>query len=185
MTINIDKDLRLELTTTKYTTDLYRAVDINREHLSEFLPWVPGIRSVEDMQGYIKNCKLLYEQGREASFVIIADESVVGRIGLHHINTQHKNAAIGYWLTKNAEGHGIISKSCKEILAYGFQKLALHRIEMKVATNNNKSQAIPAKLNFTKEGILRQAELVNNKFLDLILYSIIKEEWIEKSPNIV
>lgn len=184
MGINIDKDLRLELTTIKYATDLYKAVDINREHLSQFLPWVPHMRSAEDTRDYIKNCERLYEQGEEVSFVIIADESIVGRIGLHHINIQNKNAAIGYWLTKNAEGRGIITKSCKEIIAYGFQKLDLHRIEIKVATDNIKSQAIPKKLRFTKEGILRQAELVNNKFLDLILYSVIKDEWIKNISDI-
>ncbi len=35
----------------------------------------------------------------------------------------------------------------------------------------------PSKLNFTKEGILRQAEFVNNEFMDMFFYSILKEEW--------
>jgi ribosomal-protein-serine acetyltransferase len=183
MTINIDEKLRLELTAEKHTKALYDAVDNNREHLSEFLPWVDNIQSIDDFHSYIKNCELLYQQGKEVSFVIILDEVPVGRIGLHHLNIQNKNAAIGYWLTKNAEGKGIISRSCKVIITYAFQELGLHRIEIKAAVDNLRSQAIPKKFNFTKEGILRQAELVNNKFLDLVLYSMISNEWMEKTTN--
>ncbi|MEO6949604.1 MAG: GNAT family protein, partial [Ginsengibacter sp.] len=58
-----------------------------------------------------------------------------------------------------------------------FQKIGLNRIEIKAAVRNLKSQAIPIKLNFKKEGVLRQAEFVNNEFIDLFLYSILKEEW--------
>jgi len=70
-------------------------------------------------------------------------------------------------------------RSCKALITYGFHELSLHRIEIKAATDNVRSQAIPAKLNFVKEGILREAELVNDKFLDLILYSMLEREWKE------
>ena len=183
MTIAIDENLRLELTAEKHAQGLYDAVDVNREHLSQFLPWVDNMQSVDDFNNYIKNCESLYQQGKEVSFVIILNEVVVGRIGLHHLNSQNKNAAIGYWLTKNAEGKRIITRSCKALINYGFRELCLHRIEIKAAVENVRSQAIPEKLNFTKEGILRQAELVNNKFLDLVLYSMISDEWIEKTTN--
>lgn len=181
MTINIDEKVRLELTAEKHANALYDAIDNNREHLSEFLSWVDNMQSASDFRTYIKNCELLYQQGKEMSFVIILDEAPIGRIGLYHLNIQNKNAAIGYWITKNAEGKGIISKSCKALITYGFEELALHRIEIKAAVNNLRSLAIPKKLNFMQEGILRQAELVNNKFLDLVLYSLLSNEWIEKT----
>ena len=183
MTIPIDENLRLELTAEKHAQGLYDAVDANREHLSEFLPWVDNMQSVDDFNNYIKNCESLYQQGKEVSFVIILDEVSVGRIGLHHLSSQNKNAAIGYWLTKNAEGKGIMARSCKALINYGFRELCLRRIEIKAAVDNVRSRAIPEKFNFTKEGILRQAELVNNKFLDLVLYSVISDEWIEQTTN--
>lgn len=178
MTIHIQDKLRLELIAEKHAEGLFYAVDHNREHLSEFLSWVDNMQSVNDFRNYIKSCELLHLEGEEVSFVIILDEQVIGRIGLHHLNLQNKNAAIGYWLSKNAEGKGIITKSCKEILTYGFQDLGLRRIEIKAAVENKRSQAIPENLNFVKEGILRQAEWVNNKFLDIFLYSKLNEEWM-------
>jgi ribosomal-protein-serine acetyltransferase len=184
MMITINEKIRLELTVQKHAGALFDAVDSNRKHLSQFLPWIGNMKSVEDFNGYIENCELLYEQGKEVSFVIISDETVVGRIGLHHINIQNKSAAIGYWLTKKAEGKGIIIRSCKALITYGFHELSLHRIEIKAAVDNVRSQAIPVKLNFVKEGILREAELVNNKFLNLILYSMLNSEWKEKGFDV-
>ena len=185
MTITIDEKLRLELTAEKHAGALFDAVDNNRQHLAEFLPWVGNMQSVNDFRNYIENCEMLYQQGKEVSFVIISGEVLVGRIGLHYINIQNKSAAIGYWLTKKAEGKGIMVRCCKALTTYGFQKLSLHRIEIKAAVNNTRSQAIPEKLNFVNEGILREAELVNDTFLDLVLYSMLEREWKEKERGLM
>ncbi len=183
MIININEKVKLELTAVKHAEALYVAVDNNREHLSGFLPWVDNMRSVEDFRSYMENAESLYEQSKEVSFVIILHEVPVGRIGLHHLNLQNKNASIGYWLTKEAQGKGIIINSCWQMLDYGFKELGLHRIEIKAATGNLKSQAIPEKLGFKKEGILRQAELVDTSFLDLFVYSILDFEWSKESTK--
>lgn len=177
MTLDITENVKLELISAKHAEGLFEAVDNNREHLSEFLPWVSQMRSVSDFEEYIYNCELLHEQKKEVSFVIRNEYKIVGRIGLNYINIQHKNAAIGYWLIKEAEGIGIITRSCEKLIHLGFTELNLHRIEIKAAVNNLKSQAIPKRLHFKKEGILRGAELVNGEFLDLVLFSLLREEW--------
>ena len=176
MTIIIDENVQLELIARKHANELYDAVDKNREHLSEFLPWVSKMQSLADFQQYIENCEALYEQKKEISFAILLDDTAVGRIGLHHLNLENKNGSIGYWLTKNAEGKGIVTNSCKKLINYGFEQLGLHRLEIKAAVKNVKSQSIPRKLNLTKEGILREAELVNGVYMDLVLYSILRHE---------
>ncbi|MES2780386.1 MAG: GNAT family protein [Bacteroidota bacterium] len=180
MTININDTIRLERINPKHASDIFVAVDTNRTHLSQFLPWVGNMQSVADFSNYISRCEELYKQQLEVSFVIMQGEDLVGRIGLHYMNQQNKQASIGYWLTKDAEGKGIITQSCRALISYGFAELGLHRIEIKAAVKNVKSQAIPEKLNFKKEGILRAAEWVNNTFLDLYLYSMLAHEWKEK-----
>src|SRR4030095_4285881 len=169
----IVENIRLEPTSELQASQLFAAIDNNRVQLSEFLPWVDGIQTVVDLKEYLKNAEILCQQKKEASFAIIFENVAVGRIGLHHLNLQNKIGAIGYWLSKEAQGKGIILESCKALINYGFQHLGLHRIEIKTAVTNFKSQAIPEKLNFVKEGVLRQAEFVNNQFLDLFLYSMI------------
>ena len=176
-TIIVDKNIKLEPTNELQAPQLFAAIDNSRIQLSEFLPWVVDMQTIADLKVYLKNAETLCQQKKEASFAIIFNDVAVGRIGLHHLNMQNKIGAIGYWLTKDAQGKGIILKSCKALVNYGFQNLDLHRIEIKAAVDNLKSQAIPVKLNFVKEGILRQAEFVNSQFLDLFLYSMIRDEW--------
>ena len=177
MYILVNDHIRLELTDAKHAQPLLDVVNKNRTHLAEFLPWVEYMQSVEDFKAYIRSCDILFQQQREVSFMIFYDGQLAGRIGLHHMNMQNKQAAIGYWLTKNMEGKGIITQSCKTLISYGFNNLQLHRIEIKAATHNIKSQAIPEKLHFKKEGVLREAELVNNVYFDLFVYAVLRHEW--------
>ncbi|MBC7933761.1 MAG: GNAT family N-acetyltransferase [Rhizobacter sp.] len=178
MTLIVTEHISLQLTAPSHAPGLFDAVDNNREHLSRFLPWVNNMQSVDDFKKYIQHCELQYRQNTDVSFVIIVNGMVAGRIGLHYIHPHNKLAAIGYWLSAAFVGRGIIIKSCKTILHYGFEELGLNRIEIKAAVKNIRSQAVPEKLGFAKEGILRQAELVNDEYLDLVLYSLLKEEWL-------
>ncbi len=178
--IIIENNLRLEPINKAFSKALIQAINKNREHLSPFLPWVPNMQTEIDSENYIANCEMLSALGKEVSFVILLNEELVGRIGLHHLDQANRKASIGYWLTKNAERKGIILKSCKKLITYGFEKLQLQRIEINAAVENIRSQAIPQKLHFRKEGILRSAELINNQFHDMAVYSILKDEWLGK-----
>ena len=70
----------------------------------------------------------------------------------------------------------MLCKSIKIIISYCFTDLKLNRIEIKCATENIKSKNIPEKFNFTKEGVIRQGELLYDKYVDLILYSLLKTD---------
>ena len=172
----IDDNLFLAPLEAEHAPALFEAVDNDRSHLAVFLPWVNNMRSVQDFSSYIKNCELLYRQQKEISFVIIHKKNLVGRIGLNHIDQQNKTAAIGYWLVKSAEGAGIISKSCKALIHSAFNAIGLNRIEIRVATHNKKSEAIPKRLGFIKEGVLRQAEIVNETYFDITVYALLKSD---------
>ena len=182
MNLIIEENLILEIASEKHALRLFNAVDNNRKHLSVFLPWVAHMQSSDNMLQYLKNCELLYKNNKEISFVILYNGALVGRIGLHYIDLQNKTASIGYWLAKDAEGKGIVTKCCIKLIAYAFEELNLNRLELKAAEKNLRSQAIPEKLNFKKEGILREAEYINNEFVNLQLYSLLKSEWNNRIP---
>jgi ribosomal-protein-serine acetyltransferase len=136
------------------------------------------MKSITNVKEYIKNSIAQTDEKKEVSFLIVSEKSVIGRIGIHNINFQNKNASIGYWLIKNAQGKGIISKATRSLITYSFQTLGLNRIEIRAATDNKRSQSIPERLGMIKEGTLREAELVNGKFLDLEVYSVLSREWL-------
>lgn len=102
---------------------------------------------------------------------------LVGVIDLHEINRTNGNAQIGYWLTKQAEGRGLMSRACRAVLGMAFGALALERVEIRCAVGNHRSCAIPERLGFQFEGVLRHAEALHGGYVDLRLYSLLASEY--------
>ncbi len=178
MTIKVDDSISLELLDDTHAVSIIKIIEVNRNYLKEWLPWVDNMQTIGDFKNYIAKCKMQHNEGSDFGFVIFFQKNTVGRIGLHNIDHQNKIASIGYWLDENYTGKGIITKSCKAIMNYAYQSHDINRIEIKCGTGNNKSSAIPHKLGFKNEGILRQAEMVNNNFIDLYIFSMLKSEWM-------
>jgi len=63
------------------------------------------------------------------------------------------------------------------MLDYLFEELGLHRVEIRCGTGNTRSCAIPERLGFTREGLLREAEWVNDRWLDLLVWGMLEVEW--------
>jgi ribosomal-protein-serine acetyltransferase len=177
MSIQVSDKISLEFLEESHAPTLFYLVNDNREHLKKWLPWVDNMQAVENAKDYIASCLRQAAEKTDFAYAIMYERKMVGRIGIHHINQQNKIGEIGYWLAGGLQGMGIVTKSCKALIYYGFKELGLNRIEIKCATSNDKSRAIAEKLRFKQEGILRQAEWLNGKFVDLYLYSMLKEEW--------
>ncbi|MFM6924449.1 MAG: GNAT family N-acetyltransferase [Ferruginibacter sp.] len=177
MHLHVDDTICLELLEQIHAESLFNLVNNNRAYLREWLPWVDYMQTVANFENYISDAKKRAEAKSDFSYAIVVNKNIAGRIGLHHINYQNRIAEIGYWLADGLQGRGIITKSCKSIIDHAFNGLGLNRIEIKCGLGNDKSRAIAEKLQFMQEGILRQAELLNGKFIDLYLYAMLKEDW--------
>ena len=102
--------------------------------------------------------------------MILVDGKVAGMIDLHEIKINVR-AEVGYWLSREYEGLGIITRSVEYLTEYAFTELNLHKLTILVQTENDKSSAVPKRLNFIKEGVLVEHEMSNGKFVSLDLYS--------------
>lgn len=176
-TLDAGGGVRLEMIDDRHADETFSMIRSNKEHLGEWLPWVNKMQTTADFRVYIRQCKQQHQAGTDCGYMIYWNDHLAGRIGLHYIHRHNRSGAIGYWLGKEFEGKGIVTRSCASMLHLGFTRLGLNRIEIKCGVGNLKSAAIPERLGFSKEGVLRQAEWVNGGFLDLSLYSLLKEEW--------
>lgn len=177
MKIQVDETTSLEFLQEIHAASLLSLVNANRAYLREWLPWVDSMQTVDNFKQYIINSNKQAADKTDFGYAIIIDKNIVGRIGMHHINRQNNIGEIGYWLANGLQGRGIVTKCCKALIDHGFTALHLNRIELKCAVDNDKSKGIAEKLQFTQEGILRQAEWLNGKFIDLYLYALLKEDW--------
>ncbi len=92
---------------------------------------------------------------------------MIGNGGFHDWHHQHRKAELGYWLLPEFQGRGLASEAITAMINYGFAGMSLHRIEAEVETENTASSVLLRKLGFTLEGIKKECEFINERFVDL------------------
>jgi len=170
-------NIEIRLFEERHAEEIFATVERNREHLRRWLPWVDRTRSADDIRAFLENALAGFSRGEELHAGIWLDGKLAGSIGHHRIHEPDRNASIGYWLDAAAEGKGLMTRSCRALLRYLFAERNLHRVEIRCATGNTRSCAIPQRLGFTREGVLREAEWVNDRFVDLVVWSLLDDEW--------
>ena len=158
-------------------SELYAAIDTNRGYLREWLPWVTPEYNLEDARRFVAD-RLVEHQRRTALMCVIRYRGeIAGAIGLHTIDAVNRATSIGYWLDEAHRGRGIMTHACRALVRAAFREYGLHRVEIRCATGNERSCAIPHRLGFVEDGILRQAEFLWDRWVDLRVFSALEHEW--------
>lgn len=147
-----------------------------REYLGEWLPWIEITHSVEDVESFIEKSAVKFAAKNGVDAGIWLDGEFVGGIGLHYYDWSNRRTEIGYWLSKDATGRGIMTDCCRTVIRYVFDELLFHRVEIRCATGNAKSRHIPERLGFTLEGTLRKAQFLNGRYVDLAVYGLLRTD---------
>jgi ribosomal-protein-alanine N-acetyltransferase len=108
------------------------------------------------------------------------DLRAMGTCGYHQWQKVHHRAEIGYDLEKASWKQGIMTEALQAMLQYGFEHMALNRIEALVYLENDASVRLLERLGFQKEGLLRQYFRRNDTYYDHLLLSLLKTERISK-----
>ncbi|MBU2650013.1 MAG: GNAT family N-acetyltransferase [Bacteroidetes bacterium] len=181
--IAVDADIEMISLRLKSAEEIFRNVEESRSFLEEWLPWVPETQGIEDVQRYIRQVNDKKCPKHDESFEIRFNEEFAGIVTLKEIDTFNRKAEIGYWLTKRYAGKGIMMRSCKALIQYAFEDLGLNKVFIRCSVENVRSCNIPKQLQFTFEGIEREGEFLNRKFVDLKIYSMLKKEWLKIHVN--
>jgi ribosomal-protein-serine acetyltransferase len=178
----IDDRIELRPFIEKDSEELFAVVKANLDYLHQFLFWATPEYNLESAREFIRQSQVSAAENKNQSFGVFYDGKLAGSVGFVLFNRGNRRAEIGYWIAKEFEGRGIVTKSCRELINYALVKLEMNRIEIRCATENVKSRSIPERLNFKLDGILRQYQWRHTRFYDIAIYSMLKEEW-EKSNN--
>jgi ribosomal-protein-serine acetyltransferase len=173
----VDQEVALGLLQHQHSQQLFTLVDQNRSGLREWLNWVDGTQTVADTEVFIERSLQRFAHNNGVTCGIWYGGELCGCIDLHEVIWSDRKSSIGYWLAAPLQGKGIMTRACQGLLQYGFEELNLNRVVVYVATGNAKSRAIPERLGFEQEGVLRQAIWMHDRFLDLVVYSLLANEW--------
>lgn len=175
--LDVSTHIRLERLNITHAFHVFEAIVQNREFLSPWLPFVQDTQSQEDTEGFIQTITSKSNNDRDEVFVIWYDGYFAGLIGFKDSDRINMKTELGYWLIKKMSGKGIITKSVKVLVDFAFQQMSMNRIQIKCASGNLKSVAIPKRLNFQFEGVERDGEKHNTGYLDLEIYSMLRKDW--------
>ena len=176
-TINVNETIYLRLLELRDADELFALVEANRHQLRQWLPWLDANTKVEDSFDFIKSVQKQFADKQSLVMGLWHREKLVGVIGHNSINWSNRTAYPGYWLGQSAQGQGLMTASLKSLISHAFYELELNRIDIRCATGNVKSCALPKRLGFTHEGTLRQAEWLYDKFVDHEVFGMLSSEW--------
>jgi len=173
----IDEELFLRLPDERHTPEAYALIKRDTEHLKRWLKWVTDDFSIEDAREFVRRNRQQFADNEGYSAQIIYRGRVAGQVGYNELNWSNSKTEIGYWLGSAFQGHGIMTRACRALVNHAFHELKLNRVEIKCAVGNGRSRAVPERLGFTAEGTLREAELLHDRYVDLVVYSMLAAEW--------
>jgi ribosomal-protein-alanine N-acetyltransferase len=101
---------------------------------------------------------------------------LIGTCGFCGWDKQHHHAEIGYDLSPEYWGQGLMPEAVNRLISFGFEEMELNRIEATTHTENQRSQHVLEKLGFEKEGILREYYCQDGIYNDQVQFALLRRD---------
>ena len=148
--------------------------------LERYLPWAHRGYGRDDAAAYIRDSVQAWKERRAFDFAIRFRDNPrvhIGNISIWHVSRLGRTGEIGYWIRSDHTTNGVATEATQAMMEAGFDRLALHKIVLRIAVGNRASERIAEKLGFVREGVLREELLIKGKWTDHTLYSILEHEF--------
>lgn len=157
--------------------ELFALMDRNRDHLRQWHPWVDNLHSSADAENRIGSWLQQHANNQGFCAGIWFDGHLCGAV--HHLNVDRSNhsTALSYWLDAAHQGQGIMTASCRALIFHAFDVWGLNRVTIECAARNERSRAIPERLGFKFEGIVRGAEWLHDHYADHAIYGLLRSDF--------
>lgn len=181
-TILLDQHLQLRPYELDDFQALFDAINNSRQHLGPWLNWVANTTRAEHSLEFIQQAQHQRHTLEALALGIFYDNMVIGGVGMHDWRHDTGRAQVGYWITKEFEGRGIIARSLEGLIDYLFRVTGLNKIEIHYVPANIRSAHVAEKLGFRLEGIIRHSTMRNGMPEDTIVTGLLRNEWKTPTP---
>ncbi|MFH2103972.1 MAG: GNAT family protein [Chloroflexota bacterium] len=146
-----------------------------REHISHTLPFSLALEE-QWFENMLKRPREEHPLGIEIQSG--EDWKLIGNTGLFDFDWHVRSAELGILIgEKTCWDKGYGTETMRLVLKHGFETLNLNRIYLRVHANNGRGIRVYEKVAFVHEGSLRQAVYREGQYQDMLLMSILREEW--------
>jgi RimJ/RimL family protein N-acetyltransferase len=171
-------------------TDAPRLKEAIDSSLDQLRPWMPWARSepqeLSEKVALLRRFRGEFDLGTD--FVMgmfdVDEREVVGGTGLH----KRRGAdalEIGYWIRTSHVGRGLATESTAALTRVAFELCDVDRVEIRIDPANEPSLAIPRKLGFAEEGMLRRRLPPDEKGVprDVMVFSLFRDAYAGSPPS--
>jgi ribosomal-protein-alanine N-acetyltransferase len=159
----------------EYTALLVR----NREHLRPTDPERKESYWTEKGQAAVIATLLAqHEAGTTVARAILdADGAIAGRITLSEVvRGPLQSASVGYWISADREGRGLVSAALGEMVRHAFDDLGLHRLQAGTLVDNERSQRALARAGFVQYGLAPKYLKIAGRWQDHLLFQLLAHD---------
>lgn len=110
----------------------------------------------------------------------IESGSLIGTISLRDYDPVHEQIEMSMWINPNWWGIGYSIDASMQMLNHAFSKFNTNRVYAHCTTDNKKSISLLRRIGFTKEGLLRERVKLEDGYMDVFLFSLLKKEWLSE-----
>lgn len=156
---------------------IWNSIDSQREHLGRWLPFVEMTTERAFTEFYVTTAVEGAARNLEPQFVIRVDGVFAGLVGFRSTDRFNRRTEIGYWISREFEGRGLMTRAVTALVNLAFSDLGMNRVQIRCATGNDRSRRIPIRLGFRLEGVERDGELLSGgRFTDLEVYALLARD---------
>lgn len=158
---------------------LHDAIEMSLSDLQPWLPWVDGYNRAVS-QRFVRESVAAWAEQRAYDFTIrtIDDQGRhIGNVSIWPVSSQNSIGEVGYWIRSDETGKGYGAEATTRIIQVGFEEMKLHKVQLRIAVGNIRSERIAQNLGFVLEGTLRDEVKVGSRWLDHTVWSLLEDEW--------
>jgi ribosomal-protein-alanine N-acetyltransferase len=165
--------------------EFYRS---NETHLGRWNPTCPPDFFTEKYwRSKILSWHKEFSDDRSVRFFIFGGsrkDEIIGSVAFTDIIRGPLQACfLGYALSKESEGKGLMTEALKSAIQYIFKHKNIHRITAGYLPENSRSAHVLQRLGFTQECHAPDYLRINDQWRDNIITSLTNRNWAPLSPN--
>ena len=167
-----------------------KIADYPEEHLSAIAKWRSdskvnrylrvGYRSIEEVRQWYQS---YFGSAENCLFGIWVGERLVGYCSIEGLDRSNRKCELGVVVGEPGRWRkGIGSSAILLLVKVAFTELGMHRVEALIQGDNVSSMRCFSRAGFHLDGRLRDAKCREGRFIDMLVYSILSEEWGSTDP---
>jgi RimJ/RimL family protein N-acetyltransferase len=152
---------------------------LTAEEVSRFIS--PPPTTVEGFERFIAWTARQRAAGEYICFAVVPHgaDVAVGLFQVRSLQPGFGSAEWGFAIGSMFWGSGAFLDGARLVLEFAFEVMHVHRVEARAAVRNGRGNGALRKIGAVQEGVLRRAFLKNGEYLDQVLWSIVREDWIQ------